>query len=183
MPMSFADYERVSLADPKVKWELVCGELMRKPDMTIEHEDAGRNLLHILGAQVSWQEFSVGQQSPKLGIPSGNYRIPDVCVIPRVLIQRRKQDLPGRLEVYDDPMPLVVEVWSPSTGGADRAEKLREYQQRGDLEIWHIQPYERTLTSWVRQPDGSYAVTVYTDGVVRPAHLPGVVVDLTTLFG
>jgi len=25
------------------------------------------------------------------------------------------------------------------------------------LEIWRIHPDERTLTSWQRQPDGSYA--------------------------
>ena len=60
------------------------------------------------------------------------------------------------LEVYDQPLPLVVEVWSRSTGDYDVEEKLAVYQQRGDLEIWRIHPYERTLTAWRRLPDGSY---------------------------
>jgi Uma2 family endonuclease len=79
-------------------------------------------------------------------------------------------------------MPLVVEVWSPSTGDTDVTDKLRECQERGDVEIWLLHPYERTLTAWRRQPDGSYTETHNTGGIVRPASLPGVAIDLDTLF-
>jgi Uma2 family endonuclease len=79
-------------------------------------------------------------------------------------------------------MPLVVEVWSRSTGRYDVEEKLREYQERGDLEIWRIHPYERTLIVWQRRSDGSYRDTRYRDGEVRPAFLPNVTVTLETLF-
>lgn len=42
------------------------------------------------------------------------YYIPDVYVIPIELLRpQRKQH---RLDVYEAPLPLVVEVWSPSTG-------------------------------------------------------------------
>ena len=68
------------------------------------------------------------------------------------------------LEVYDQPLPLVVEVWSRSTGDYDVEEKLAVYQQRGDLEIWRIHPYERTLTAWRRLPDGSYEETIHQRG-------------------
>jgi Uma2 family endonuclease len=44
------------------------------------------------------------------------------------------------LELYVEPLPLVVEVWSPSTGQYDVDEKLPEYQRRGDLEIWRFHP-------------------------------------------
>ena len=93
------------------------------------------------------------------------------------------QEMPQRLEVYDEPMPLVVEVWSPSTGDYDVEEKLREYQRRGDLEIWRIHPYKRTLTAWVRQPNGSYSETLYRSGTIRPTNLTGVEFDLAGLFG
>jgi Uma2 family endonuclease len=79
-------------------------------------------------------------------------------------------------------MPLVVEVWSPSTGDYDVEQRLREYQQRGDLEIWRIHPYERTLTSWRHQPDGSYLQLDYRDGIIEPAALPGVAIELARLF-
>ena len=63
------------------------------------------------------------------------------------------------LEVYEGPLPLVVEVWSASTGNYDVESKLLEYQRRGDLEIWRLHPYERRseerrvgkeCTSWCR---------------------------------
>jgi Uma2 family endonuclease len=75
-----------------------------------------------------------------------------------------------------------VEIWPRSTGDYDVEEKLPEYQRRGDLEIWRLHPYERTLTAWRRQPDGSYTETIYTGGVVHPVALPGVAIDLDALF-
>ena len=58
----------------------------------------------------------------------------------------------------------------------------KEYRRRGDLEIWRIQPYERTITVWRRQPNGSYDEVTYTEGVLSPASLPGVTIDLSELF-
>ena len=80
-------------------------------------------------------------------------------------------------------MPLVVEVWSPSTGDYDVEEKLPEYQRRGDLEIWRLHPYDKTLIRWVQQPDGSYADSLLRGGSVQPAALPGVSIQLDSLFG
>jgi Uma2 family endonuclease len=92
--------------------------------------------------------------------------------------------LEGRqvLESYDTPLPLVVEIWSRSTGDYDIETKLREYQRRGDLEIWRIHPYERTLTAWRRQPDGSYAESFHTEGIVHPIALPNVTIELDRFF-
>ena len=53
----------------------------------------------------------------------------------------------------------------------DIATKLQGYRERGDAEIWFIHPYERTLTAWRRQPDGSYAEETYRGGVV-PVDFP-----------
>jgi Uma2 family endonuclease len=89
---------------------------------------------------------------------------------------------PNAVEAYAEPLPLIVEVWSPSTGDYDVDSKLPEYRRRGDLEIWRIHPYEHTLTTWRRQPDGRYTETLYTSGSVQPASLPGVTIDLASLF-
>jgi Uma2 family endonuclease len=109
-----------------------------------------------------------------------NYYIPDVYVIPMDLL------LPQRglraVEVSDSPLPLVVEVWSPSTGDYDVDSKLPEYQRRGDLEIWRIHPLEQTLTAWRRQSDGTYTEDRFINGLVRPIALPNVTIDLDTLF-
>jgi Uma2 family endonuclease len=99
----------------------------------------------------------------------------------RLLISEEIRDRPV-LAIFSDPLPLVVEVWSPSTGDYDVDAKLPVYQQRGDLEIWRIHPYERTLTAWRRQPDGLYQETIHPEGVVKPMALPGVAIDLGALF-
>ena len=113
-------------------------------------------------------------------LPTQAYYIPDVFVIPIEL----QEALWGRgvLESYDAPLPLVVEIWSPSTGGYGVETKLREYQRRGDIEIWRLHPYEHTLIAWRRQPDGGYVETSYAGGIVHPIALPNVTVDLDTLF-
>jgi Uma2 family endonuclease len=100
-----------------------------------------------------------------------------VLVLPAELFQAQ-----ASFETYSAPLPLVIEVWSPSTGGFDVGTKLANYQRRGDLEIWRIHPRERTLTAWRRQPDGTYEVTVYRRGIVRPEFLPNVAIDLDALL-
>ena len=107
--------------------------------------------------------------------------ISDVAVVPTEL-GRDLRGRPDRLEVLFHPLPLVVEVWSPSTGDYDVDSKIPEYQRRGDLEIWRLHPYERTLTAWRRQPDGSYLVSVQQGSIVLLAALPGVTIDLDQLF-
>ncbi|HET7092431.1 MAG TPA: Uma2 family endonuclease, partial [Thermomicrobiales bacterium] len=89
---------------------------------------------------------------------------------------------PGALDACDEPLPLVVEVWSPSTGDYDVDTKIPVYMQRGDLEIWRVHPHERTVTSWVRQDDGTYQETVYSSGSIRLAAVPGVKIAVADLF-
>ena len=182
MPVSLETYEQVALEDDDTTWELVCGRLRAKPIMTTEHNNVTRRLDRRLNAQLDEAEFVVDRDATHLRISNGNTYVPDVVVIPRAAVERLRGQ-PGTFEVYDEPMPLVVEVWSPSTGAYDVAEKLREYQLRGDAEIWRLHPYERTLTAWRRQADGTYREQVFTGGVVEPVALPGVAIALAELFG
>jgi Uma2 family endonuclease len=177
MKVSFADYKRIALEDPRRGWELVRGHLREKPPMTMKHEVTARRLPLILGEQLGWREWTIGPA--RLRISTGTYYIPDFVVVPMSLARKLR---PNQFEVYEDSVPLVVEIWSPSTGDYDVDEKLREYQLRGDLEIWRIHPYEHTLTAWRRQPDGSYTEEVITGGIVRPVALPNVSIDLDDLL-
>lgn len=185
MAVSEATYERVALEDPTGGWELVCGRLRAKPGMTTEHGQTIRRLdlrlaVQLEGLAPGAYEISAG--TAKLRIPTGSYYIPDLCVLPMEFVRRKRQELPGRLEVYDEPMPLVVEVWSPSTGDYDVEQKLRDYQQRRDTEIWRIHPYEKTLTAWRRRSDGGYDETTYRGGSVQPVGLPGVTIEIERLL-
>ena len=174
-------YRRLALQDPRVPWELHRGRLREKPEMTFAHSQLWFRLGIELDRQLDPKEFVVGVNGGRVRRSAANFYILDVFVPPMELTGplRNRSDV---LEVYEEPLPLVVEVWSPSTGDYDVNEKLVEYQNRGDREIWLLHPYDRMLTTWQRQPDGSYARTVHHGGLVRPAHLPGVVIDLDALF-
>jgi len=180
MPVSEKTFKQVALEDPEGQWELYCGELRRKPGMTYEHNDVAWNLALQLGQQIDRHAFHIRVNLGHVRRSSQSYYIPDVFVIPDELTL----PLRGRmvLETYASPLPLVVEVLSRSTGDYDVEFKLGEYQARGDLEIWRIHPYERTLTTWRRQPDGSYSENIQTGGVVQPVALPNVTIDLDDLF-
>lgn len=179
MPVSEATYRRVALEDDE-QWELVCGRLRKKPAMTTEHQSVARRLVLAIGFQLDLQLYIVGQDV-KVRTSTGSYFIPDVTVVP-LEYERRLREHPGTFEVYEESLPLIVEVWSPSTGDYDVDDKLAEYRRRGDLEVWRIHPYERTLTAWVRQPDGGHQETLYRTGTVAPTFLPAVAIDLGPLF-
>jgi Uma2 family endonuclease len=174
-------YERLALAEPDRKWELRDGHLREKPGMTSSHNWLEAKLGHMLMSQLDWSIFQVRVDAGLVRRPEATYFIPDVFVVPTAyaIPLLGQQDI---LEVFDQPLPLVVEIWSRSTGDYDVAEKIAVYQQRGDLEIWRLHPYERTLTTWRRQPDSSYEETVYREGTISPTAPPGVEIDLAALF-
>jgi Uma2 family endonuclease len=181
MSVSAATYERLALEDPDHVWELDCGRLRQKPPMTYAHNDLMFELAHRLRLQLDPGQYRVRVNSARVVYGAARYYVPDVCVVP-VTVTGPLRDQPDALERYAEPLPLVVEVWSPSTGGYDVDAKVPEYQRRGDGEIWRIHPRERTLTFWRRQTDGRYTEHLYQTGVVQPATLPDVSIDLDALF-
>ncbi len=173
-------YEQFVLSGVEGVWELHEGRLVEKPGMTWKHGDIIEDLGHSLRQQLDRKAFRVRENEGRLRKPADTIFIPDIAVVP-VAYGEQFRDRPV-LAVFSGPLPLVVEVWSPSTGDYDVDAKLPVYQQRGDLEIWRIHPYERTLTSWQRQPDGSYQEVIHRGGIVIPVALPGVTIDLDELF-
>jgi len=177
-----AAYEQLAVHDGYRFVELRDGVLVEKPPMTFRHafviEDAG----HYLRSQLDRRDHIVFVENARLRV-GDSYLIPDIAVVASVVARELLERTPDRLAVYDNPVALVVEVWSPSTGSYDVETKLPLYRVRGDREIWFLRPFEQTLTAWVRRNDGSYAETVHVGGAVACAALPGVRVDLAALFG
>src|SRR5581483_12445189 len=149
MSVSEATYRQLALEDSDGQWELYCGRIRQKPDMTYEHNDVMYEIGRILGNQLGREQYRVRVNAGRTHIAAGTYYIPDVSVIP--LEQARTQQGTLQLEVYDEPLPLVIEVWSrliydedvglrlrdlastarlvadPSFGDYDVETKLREY--------------------------------------------------------
>jgi Uma2 family endonuclease len=180
-PISEHEYRELALNDPDRNWELWDGVPVEKPWMSIKHNDVAFYLGLALANQLDRRVYRVNVNGDRARISPRAYYIPDVIVIPAAY-QRSFDHDPRALGVDAKPLPLVAEVWSPTTGHYDVATKLEGYRERGDLEIWFIHPYERTLTAWRRQPDGSYTEEFYRSGVVPVASLPGVTIDLDVLL-
>ena len=181
MPVTQETYQRVVLEDPEGRWELHRGRLREKPAMSYGHNRALVELAHQLLSQLDKREFEVGINTLRTRRADETYNIPDVAVVPVSLASRFRASRHA-LEVYDAPLPLVVEVWSPSTGDYDVDAKLPEYMRRGDREIWRLHPFERSLRVWQRRADGGYDEMVNHGGRIAPASLPGVSIDLDALF-
>lgn len=79
--------------------------------------------------------------------------------------------------------PSGIYCKANSIAAYDFSLKLQGYRERGDLEIWYIHPYGRTLTAWRRQADGSYAEEIYSGGIIPVLSLPDVTIDLDALLG
>jgi Uma2 family endonuclease len=157
------------------------GRLREKPSMSFDHNDVMTYLAHQLIRQLDRSAYRVHVDNGRVRRTDSTYYLPDVIVIPIRLAEPFRGQI-GVLEIYDEPLPLVAEVWSRSPGEYDVDEKLPEYMARGDREIVRLHPYERTLTAWRRQPDGTYTKTVFRGGKVELVALPGVVIDLDELF-
>ena len=179
MGVSIETFRKVALEDDEGVWEYHCGRLVRKPPMTMEHNYQAAELARQLNMQLDPDAFRVSQNAGHLET-GGHYMVPDVSVIPAAYQDR----LAGShvLEEYADPLPFVAEVWSRSTGDYDVEVKLPDYRLRGDLEIWRVHPYEKTVIAWRRQADGSYTESRYESGTVAIGSLQGVTIDLAQLF-
>ena len=174
-------FEELALANPDRPLELHDGRLVEKPPMPIAHGHLLHDLYDLLRDRLDRRSYWVRMNHSRVRRTERHYFIPDLCVIPVSLIVQDRARW-NELDLYRDPLPLIVEVWSPSTGEYDVETKFAEYRRRGDLEIWRLHPYERTLTVWRRQEDGSYAEAVFGGGIIRPVALPGVEIDLDALF-
>lgn len=182
MAVSLATYHRLVQEDPEGRWEYWQGRPRRKIGMTAEHEHLGSRLARLIIAQSNADDFEVRMQGAKLRASSGHYFIPDVSVLRQSQVLLKLDQRSTDLEIYDEPVPFVAEVWSPSTGEYDVDAKFPEYQWRGDEEIWRVHPHELAVTIWVRQPDGSYAERVVREGAVTLSSVPDITIDLERLF-
>ncbi|MBA3414533.1 MAG: Uma2 family endonuclease [Chloroflexia bacterium] len=177
-----AAYERLALEEAGRFVELRDSMLVEKPAVSFGHARTIERFSRQLRPQLDPDDHLIFVESARLR-GGESYLIPDLVVIPAEVERAAFDRDPHRLAVYDDPVPLVVEVWSPSTGAYDTRTKLPLYLARGDREIWFVDPFERTLSASVRRADGTYEETIHTAGIVECASLPGVRVDLGALFG
>lgn len=181
MPVTERTFELVALEDPEGQWELHRGHLREKRGMTAAHNQLRVDLAFALMQQLDRGEDTVRIDSARAKRSDETYYIPNVFVVPTRLVLPQL-DATVRLEIYEEPLPFIAEIWTRSTAGYDVDAKIPEYMKRGDSEIWHVHPYLHTVTAWRRHADGAYTESVFHGGTVRLHALPNVAIDLDSLF-
>lgn len=84
--------------------------------------------------------------------------------------------LPGDTVLVEDPM-IVVEVFSPSTGGADTGIKLADYFRVPSIRHYLlVRPGHRTIIHHARDDTGTITTRILGDGPLR-LDPPGIVLD------
>jgi Uma2 family endonuclease len=179
--LSREQFEQLVLDDPDRQWEIIRGQLREKPAMSFAHNHGSLELYHSLRMQLDRRRYLVSTNMARLHNPHDTYVIPDVVVIP-VNLTLDFRARPRSVEIYVDPVPLLAEFLSPSTGKYDVAGKLEAYKDRGDREIWIADPDSRLLTAWRRREDGDYDKLVVREGTILPIALPEVVISLEDIL-
>jgi hypothetical protein len=187
MPINEHIFQQLALADHNEGWELLGGALRRKPSATSGCSETVHEVGFALMRQMDRNEWHSRINGGYLRVSEETYYRPDGFVIPAAL-SGFGLDKHRDLERYSIPMPLVIEVWPRYTREyvwehrGEPAHRIRDYQNRGDEEIWLIHSYNHRLTSWRRRPDGTYEKLVVSGGIVNPAFSPTIEIDLGSLF-
>jgi Uma2 family endonuclease len=124
MVINKQEYRRLALNDGDNFWELHDGELVGKPPMAFAHRDVIKELGHVLRLQSGRERYRVRVNMGRVRHTS-SYYVPDLFVVP-IELTAAYLGAPEWLEVYDRPLPLVVEARSPLMGRYDVEKKLPE---------------------------------------------------------
>ena len=81
MPVSERTYRELAEEDFESGWELVCGELRRKPAMTMAHNTLASVLTFELQRQLPLDDYRCSHNQARLRVPGGSHYVPDVVVI------------------------------------------------------------------------------------------------------
>src|SRR3712207_2507812 len=116
--ISEQEYRELALNESDRLWELWDGVPREKPLMSMKHDNVSFLLGYLLQSQLDWQAFRVNVNGGKSRHSARSYFIPDVVVIPAAC-QVPFEDDSRAFNAFAESLPLVVEIWSHSTGAYD----------------------------------------------------------------
>lgn len=153
--------------------EWVDGELIEKPEVTLQHAATQLNLA------AEWRSYSrMNQQGGKVYTEAScrtdqQQRRPDVTYLTAELLAQF-----GQPNILPQSFPLIGEVASPDDNAEALFSKAREYLRSGAQEVWLLFPENQlviiaTQTQWLIFADGS---------VSTQSQLPGFSIAVSELF-
>lgn len=119
------------LPDDGYRYELLDGGLLVSPPPELAHQYIATRLVQVLNASLPRELTAV--VAPGVYFDERNYRIPDVVVFGRSVLQRARP----RLGLGD--VVLAVELTSPGSTRMDRVLKPAEYAAAGIEHFWRLE--------------------------------------------
>ena len=157
------DGELVELPPMRRAPSIVTSKISRLFDQHIEDE----NLLFWVGSGASF----------RLGLPSANFRIPDVSVTAERPGTPSIEDEPG---VWEGSPDIAVEVVSLTDAYVDVIDKARLYLRQGVATVLLVDAYNREVA--VRQSTGEIRVLTANDILTGEPVLPGFSCSVAEIF-
>ncbi len=148
-PVAMSEHETVwtvdmlhELPEDGYRYEIVHGVLLVSPSPTPVHQRAIAELFRLIDPYASGLGLEVFFAPAAITWSPNTEVQPDLLVVPEV----GGRPIAAFGEVQD--LVLAVEVLSTSSLRADRFTKRREYQLRGVVEYWIIDPAGRSIERW-----------------------------------
>ena len=171
--LSVPDYFRVAEASP-TKLEYKAGELIDMAGATYDHNRVSANILGEMRNRLKGQPCDAVGSDTRLRVAGDRYCYPDVSVI----CGEPQFDPLDPDRTITNPK-LIFEVLSPSTEAADRGEKFFRYIRLPSLAAYFlVSQHQARIESFVRQPDGSWAVGPVQEGSDASLLIPSLNIEM-----
>jgi Uma2 family endonuclease len=165
--------------DGSKRFELIEGEVFMTPSPNTKHQIAAGNL------HLALETFVREKKLGRVFFAPYDVVFSEWTALEPDLLFIRKDRYPIITDANVRGAPdLVIEILSPRRKAYDRETKLRVYEAGGVLEIWYVDPEERTVEILNLGLDGRYAFTARLSGnaaIVSKA-LPGVALRVDEVF-
>lgn len=173
-PVTFEEYR--ALPDDGPRYELIGGVLHQRPSLKVIHQFVSGELFVALDKWSRRDRLGLVLFGPfDVKFSAHNAVQPDL-----VFYSNANLDALG--EDYGVGAPdLVIEVLSPSNRRNDLVLKRALYTDNGVPEYWIVDPDKRTISVNLLHGD-RYRETIHAGGSVEVQTLPGLAIDMATLF-
>ena len=159
------------------RFELIAGEIVVTPSPSLMHQLVVHRVAVVFDRSIVEPGLGLVLEAPfDVYLDEHNTFQPDVMVV-----LRDRKAIAESTKLMAAPN-LVVEVVSPSNVKRDRGTNRDLYAAHGTPEHWLVDADYRQVTVSSNPRDGRYRTEITFDDVAVSATIPGVSVDLNSLF-
>ncbi len=178
--MTVAEFREMEVDDNDTSfYELIDGEVFRKSAPAPMHQRVSRKLTIVFDAHVTENQLGEIFYAP-IDVFLDDYNAPQ----PDIVFVAAAQAYIVTNDGIEGVPTLVVEIISPSSIVRDRKAKYEVYEQAGVAEYWLVDPANQEIEvyQWQQERYVLLSAASAIEGTLASAILPGLVLDLKTLF-